>query len=232
MRSRFLLAAMGSVVLAGCAAPPVPPAELHAARPSDFPEQAYRQAAKAGHAVFHIDPAASIAVIHVHSGGALARLGHEHVVASHDVTGYVDRSAARADLYVALDRLTVDEPALRQQAHLDANLTEDAIAGTRRNMLTRVLDASRYPFAALQVTAVEGDAAMRMARVRLTLHGVTRMLDVPVALQMSARDYSVSGRFTLRQSEYGIVPLSILGGAVQVADPVDIEFRLRARPIA
>lgn len=223
---------LGGVVLAGCAAPSLPPVELEATRPADFPESSYRQAASAGHVVFRIDPATSIAVIHVHRGGSLARLGHEHVVASHDVAGYIDRSAARADLYVGLERLAVDEPALRRQAGLDAALSEDAIAGTRRNMLTRVLDAARYPFAVLHVTGLVDDGPMRIAHVRLTLHGVTRALDVPVAFEMAMHDLGIAGRFTIRQSDFGIAPLSILGGAVQVADAVDVDFRLRARSVA
>ena len=231
MRRRLLIAAYAGVVLAGCAAPSAPPVASRAGAPADFPERTYRQEVRAGHAVYEIDPATSIAIIHVHRGGSLARLGHEHVVASHDVAGYIDPAAARADLYVAVERLAVDEPTLRQQAGLDTPLAEDAIAGTRRNMLTRVLDAARYPFAELQVTGVETAGAMHVAHVRLTLHGATRTLDVPVTWQSSAQAFDVAGRFTLRQSDYGITPLSILGGAVQVADTVDVEFRLRARPI-
>jgi hypothetical protein len=52
-----------------------------------------------------------------------------------------------------------------------------------------------------------------------------------VTWQSSAQAFDVAGRFTLRQTDYGITPLTILGGAVQVADAVDVEFRLRARPI-
>jgi polyisoprenoid-binding protein YceI len=231
MRRRLLIAVNAGVLLAGCAAPSAPPVESRAGAPADFPEPTYRQAAKANHAVYQIDPATSIAVIQVHRGGSLARLGHEHVVASHDIAGYIDAAAVRADLYVALERLAVDEPGLREQAGLDSPLDEEAIAGTRRNMLTRVLDVARYPFAELQVTGVEDAGAMRVAHVRLTLHGATRTLDVPVTWQASAQAFDVAGRFTLRQTDYGITPLSILGGAVQVADAVDVEFRLRARPI-
>ena len=49
-------------------------------------------------------------VIEVRRGGTLAQLGHDHVVVSHDVAGYVAPAEGRADLYVRLDRLVVDEP--------------------------------------------------------------------------------------------------------------------------
>jgi hypothetical protein len=36
---------------------------------------------------------------------------------------------------------------------------------------------------------------------------------------------------TLRQTDFGIAPLSVLGGAIQVKDAVDLSFRLHARPL-
>ena len=38
----------------------------------------------------------------------------------------------------------------------------------------------------------------------------------------------VAGAFTLKQTDFGIVPMSLLGGAIEVQDAVDIRFRLRA----
>jgi len=40
----------------------------------------------------------------------------------------------------------------------------------------------------------------------------------------------VEGKFPLKQSDFGITPFSALGGAMAVADQVDIEFRLVLRP--
>jgi hypothetical protein len=36
------------------------------------------------------------------------------------------------------------------------------------------------------------------------------------------------GEFRLRQSEFGITPFSVAGGAIQVADEVGISFEIRA----
>ena len=40
---------------------------------------------------------------------------------------------------------------------------------------------------------------------------------------------SVTGSLTLPQTSFGITPYSILAGALQVQDEVDIRFRIRAR---
>jgi hypothetical protein len=103
-----------------------------------------------GSPVFRVDPASSLVVILVRRGGSLARLGHDHVVASHDVQGLVAPGEGRSDLYVALDRLVVDEPALRAEAKLDTQPTEEDIAGTRRNMLN-TLQANEFPFALVNI---------------------------------------------------------------------------------
>lgn len=218
----------GVLLLSACAGPvsQEPPVEI--GRPADFPEQEYRQAAARGRAVFRIDPASSLVVVDVYRAGSLARLGHDHVVASHDVRGYLLPDAPRADLYVELDRLVVDEPALRAQAHFDTQPSPEDIAGTRHNMLGRVLDAAHYPFARIGVADVERNGHDASASVSITLHGETRTTRVPLRIETTPDDMIVSGSLTLRQTDFGIVPLSVLGGAIQVKDAIDLHFRLHA----
>src|SRR5712672_1136136 len=131
-----LAAALVALMLAGCAPPVRKLAPAPAGPPAGFPEGYYREALAQGKPVLRVDPAESLVVIEVRRSGSLARLGHDHVVASHDVTGYVAPGEGRADLYVALARLTVDEPALRVEAGFETQPTESDIAATRSNMLT------------------------------------------------------------------------------------------------
>ena len=102
--------------------------------------------------MFRVDPARSLLLIVVRRGGALAQFGHDHVVASHDVAGYIAPDEGRADLYVPLDALVVDEPALRAEAGFDTQPSAADIAGTRRNMLEKVLETSRHPYALIAVS--------------------------------------------------------------------------------
>ena len=105
---RILAAVLISIVAACAQHPPAPLPAVEA--PAGFPVAYYRQAAAQGTPVMQIDPAASLVAIEVYRGGSLARLGHDHVVASHDVRGFVAPNAKRADLYFRLDSLVVDEP--------------------------------------------------------------------------------------------------------------------------
>jgi len=224
---RGLLLALAASVALGACAPAPREAPIGPRAPAGFPEQVYRQAVRAGQAVYRIDAASSLAVFEVHRGGALARLGHDHVIASHEVAGYVDPAAKRADLYVSLSSLTVDEPKLRAAAHFDTQPSADDIAGTQRNMRLHVLDVARYPFARIAIRSAGND----LVDADITLHGVTRTVHVPVRVAVRADSLDVNGDFVIRQTEFGIAPLSVLGGAVRVEDEVSIRFMLHARRV-
>ena len=231
MRSRALrLAAVFlSTLLAGCAPLLREPAPAPAGPPADFPEGYYREALGRGKPVFRVDPRESLVVIEVRRAGSLARLGHDHVVASHEVGGYVAPDEGRADLYVALARLAVDEAALRAGAGFDTQPTESDIEGTRANMLEKVLEAEKFPFALIQVSGtntMRGDVTLNVA---ITLHGSTRTLQVPARIEADAGEMSVTGGFSFDQTDFGITPYSLLGGAIAVKNGVELRFRIRAR---
>lgn len=218
--SAALGAAAVMLLLTACRAPspaPIPtPAPAATAAAPALPQRAGTLA---------IDPAASLIAITVRRGGPLARLGHDHVVAARTVAGSVDPALDRAALRFRLDELTVDEPMLRAEAGLDTQPSPDAIAGTRRNMLTRVLDAERHPWVDV---AIERTGAATVSAA-ITLHGVTRRYDVPVTLAQDAGGLHASGTLALRQSDFGLVPFAVLGGALAVQDELALRFDLRAR---
>src|SRR6266704_1129663 len=148
MRSKALrlAAALLSTVLAGCAPLLRGPAPAPATPPADFPEGYYREALAQGKPVFRVDSRESLVVIEVRRSGSLARLGHDHVVAGHEVGGYVAPDEGRADLVAALERLAVDEAALRAEAGFDTQPTESDLEGTRANMLEKGLEEDRFQF--------------------------------------------------------------------------------------
>lgn len=219
---------MAASFVAGCSTA-IPPeiSSSTSSVPTAFPESYYRQAQALGKKVLQISPERSLVTIEVRRAGTLARLGHDHVVASHDLTGYVAPDDGRADLSIPLAKLTVDEPNLRAAAGFDTQPTPEAIEGTRNNMLTKVLDVERYPFALIHITRI--DPALSTLRVSITLHGSTRTYDVPVQIEILATGILVRGGVSFTQSEFGMVPYSVLGGAIQVQDRLDLHFRIEAQ---
>ncbi|MES2264970.1 MAG: YceI family protein [Pseudomonadota bacterium] len=228
-------------LLSACApAPPVAPTAATAADAGAAPPAAYSQQRMPGQQVWRIDPQSLVAIT-VRRSGALARLGHDHVVAARQIDGYAVTAAApaasggatgsaiagRADFRFRLDRMTVDEADLRAVAGLDSVPSADAIAGTRHNMLERVLDAAQFPY--VQVHAEQADASSPV-QADITLHGVTRRYAIPatIALAAGGTRLNASGTLTLKQSDFGIVPFSVLGGALAVQDQLELRFEIGA----
>jgi hypothetical protein len=230
MRRNVVVATVVAVLLSACAVQaPVSPERKEQA-PAGFPEDFYKRAAERGHPVFRIDPVLSLVVIEVHRGGSLAHLGHDHVIASHNVRGYVAPNDARADLYIRLDELVVDEPELRAQAHFDTQPSEAAIAGTRDNMLGQ-FHAEQYPYALISAESADPDATGPLLNVSITLNGTTRAEHIAAQIEQTADRLTVHGSVALEQTDFGIVPFSILGGAIQVQDRVDVRFLIHAGPM-
>jgi hypothetical protein len=219
-------------LLVACAPPP---AQLPGVAPEapGFVLQArrYDEVAKAGRPVFAVEPGRSVVVIEVRRAGALAHLGHDHVVASHDLRGYVAPADGRADLYVRLQDLVVDEPALRAAAGFDTQPTPADIAATRANMLGKVLDVERHPYALVGIDRIGANGKADELEVALTLNGVTRTERIRAAVEVSADAMRVTGETVIRQSDFGIVPFSILNGAIRVEDALTVRFEIRARRV-
>lgn len=224
------------------APPPARAPQTSETAPADFPFADYEVARKRRDDVYVVDSARSLVTVVVHRGGRLARLGHDHVVASREVNGFVDVTAGRADLYARLDRMSVDEPALRREAHFDTQPSATDIAGTRTNMLERVLHVERYPFVEVAVrrvgaapsadtSAARSDAtsAATDMRVSITLEGVTREVPVQMALSRHRDVFEASGSFSLDQTDFGLVPMSLFGGAITVENRLDLRFDVRGR---
>ena len=215
--------------LSGCGVPPARQAPPPAATPvqADSVASWYRHAAASGQTVLKIDPADTLIAVTVRRGGAFARMGHDHVVASRKVSGHVAPDAGRADFRFRLDEMSVDESALRNEAGLDTQPGADAIEGTRNNMLARVLEAEHFPLVMLHAErpAAGGDTL----NLSITLHGVTRTIAVPTRIDRSGGNLVATGSFTLLQTDFGITPMSVMGGALSVQDPMELRFRIVAR---
>jgi polyisoprenoid-binding protein YceI len=205
-------------------APPPPPAPaLGPAAALD----ASRGPAAAGDAVYAVDPDASLLAVTVRRAGLMARLGHDHVVASHTLAGQAAPGLGRADVSFRVDQLTVDEPQLLRDAGIDTRPSPEAVEGTRHNMLGPVLDAQHYPVVTLHAErSVDRNGPLRVA---ITLHGVTRWLELPAAVHVDARQVTAQGTARLKQSDFGITPFTVGGGLLAVDDELEVRYRIVAR---
>ena len=131
-----------SVLLAACVAVEQAPPPSREAAPAGFPENFYLEAAATP--VYRIDPSKSLIQVLVYREGALAKMGHDHVVASREVRGYAllpaSLAQARADFYFPVATLSMDESELRRSAGFTSEISAEDIENTRLRML-RLLEA-------------------------------------------------------------------------------------------
>lgn len=229
--------ALGLLALAACQAPAPQGSVAADAAPAPVDLDAvYAQRRGDGATVWRVEPAASDIRIYVFRGGRAARLGHNHVLSAPDFDGYVSldgeaAGSARFDLRFTFDNLAIDDPDLREATggSFAGARSESDIAGTRRNMLgERVLDAARHPDLRIRSLAVEGDWPMLIARIAVDWHGLSREDEVLLQVDRDDDTLRARGALVLRQSQFDVTPLSILGGVIAVQDPVGVRFDLRA----
>jgi YceI-like protein len=190
-------------------------------------------------------PQSSLLTVLVYRGGALASAGHNHVIASHDLSGtiYVPRQIAQSsfEVHVPVATLTVDEAALRAQqpaAEFPPEISAEAKAGTRSNMLgAALLDAQHNPEILLQSLGLEGEGAAASgtvrAHVQCSVRGQLRSFTVPVRYRLAGDGgVEASGEFPLRQTDLGLTPFSAMLGALQVQDEMRVSFHIVARAAA
>ncbi|MCK7501930.1 MAG: YceI family protein [Comamonadaceae bacterium] len=67
--------------------------------------------------------------------------------------------------------------------------------------------------------------------LRIKLRGVERDITVPVAIDHRDGQLAVTAVFEIKQTDFGITPLSVLGGALQVADTVRVRMRVVAQRV-
>lgn len=166
----------------------------------------------------------------------MARLGHNHVIASHQLTGLVyltdDPFGTRFDISFPVSELTVDEPALRAAAGPDftSSVPESARTGTRNNLLSEgLLDAARFPSIRLRATDVRAAGDTYDVGVEITLKGATHLLRVPVTVKRQDGAMLANGEFPLKQSELGLKPFAVALGSLVVVDEMRIRFEVVAR---
>jgi polyisoprenoid-binding protein YceI len=187
-------------------------------------------AAPAAGITYAVDAERSAVVIHVGRSGVFSFAGHTHTVAAPALQGQVvavegdlPRSAVRLSFETA--RLTVLE---RGEPAGDAPKVQEVMLGPK------VLDAGRFPAITFQSTAVSGTTsspgAYRLTvHGSLTLHGVTRAVVLPLAVEVGADGLKATGRTTVRQTDYGIDPVSV-AGVVKVKNELAIEYTIVALP--
>jgi polyisoprenoid-binding protein YceI len=172
-------------------------------------------------------------VIEVGRSGLLGLAGHAHEVEA-PVGGSIvlDRSDPAHSEVV----LEFETAALRVTGRGEP--ARDVPEVQRVMLSDRVLDATRYPTITFRSRSIAGVTAsehglLALVTGDLTLHGVTRPLAIPVRVTFTDDSLSAEGTATVKQTDFGMQPVTAAGGAIRVKDELEISFNVKAgRPAA
>jgi hypothetical protein len=182
--------------------------------------------------LYPIDSKGSELRLLVYRAGPLANLGHNHVMVNHAVTGVVqigaDVPASSFSLHVPADGFVIDDAQSRREEGGDfpGDIPEDAKAGTRRNMLSSaVLDAAEYPDITVKSVALTGTLDALNADLEISAAGRISRVSVPFTLLGDAHHIIAAGSTELRQTALSLIPYSLMHGALQVQDAIQVKFK-------
>jgi polyisoprenoid-binding protein YceI len=179
-------------------------------------------------APYIFDAAASRFTIRAFASGLFSGFGHNPTIAVQDFTGEA-RFAPE----------TPDKSSLKFSIRADSlTVSDDVNSKDRQEIETRmkqdVLETSRFPEISFQsnevISRAVGDTRFSVVlKGDLTLHGVTRPLEIPAQVLLANGTLQASGDFSLLQSDFDIPLVSVAGGTLKVKDELKLSFNIVAR---
>jgi len=165
-----------------------------------------------------IDTALSKITIHVDKTGVFSFAGDKHEVSAPLASGNVDEKAGTVEFTIDARKLQVLDPQLDASKRAEVQKTMHSSA---------VLDSAKYPEIKFHSTAATpaGTNAWNVTG-DLTLHGQTHPVTVQVKKETQNGKAAYAGSTKLKQTDFGITPVSVAGGTVKVKDELKLDFNV------
>jgi polyisoprenoid-binding protein YceI len=184
--------------------------------------------AAAGPRTFNADASRSRATIDVGKAGAFSFAGHTHEIEAPLTSGIVHfdpDNVSRSNV-----RLEFNAGAMRVTGKGES--ADDVPKVTQTMLGDQVLDVKKYPAIAFESTAVTSKGSLTALELtiagNLTIRGTARPVKTVVAAKIEGDMLTATGKFSIKQTDFGIKPISI-GGVVKVKDELNIAFTIVAR---
>lgn len=224
-----LLGPMAVLALGACVRPPEQPTAAVAPLPPQCSPSSRQPVSQR----LTIDSSRSAVRVHVFRAGRLGHLGHNHIVAIRDISGFVELAdplrQSRFALCLPVAGFSIDDPELRVAAGagFEKQPTPADIGGTRRNMLSESqLHGERFPYLVVTGTVIESRADQLNVRLEFTVRAHSHTTTIPVKWDRTQAGLTVQGDLSLNLTDLGIEPYSALFGALRVRDRLDLQFDL------
>ncbi len=177
---------------------------------------------------FTIDKGVSRFAVQAFATGLLSSFGHNPKIEIRDYDAdieFVPESLDSASVRVTVQ--TGGMEVLDEMKRSDQEKLE-------QEMYEKVLDVGHFPTAVYESKAIniqkQANGPLRVEVTgELSFHGVTQSQPVQASVTVLGTMLRISGDFVLRQSDYGIKPVSFAAGALRLKDELKFTFDLVAR---
>lgn len=160
-----------------------------------------------------IDVTHSKITVHVGKTGFFSMAGHEHQVSAPVNQGAISESSP-GHVWFRVDARTLTVLPEKDQAEVQATMQQ------------KVLESEHFPEIRFESTSTQKLTADHWkVEGNLTLHGQTH----PVIADVHRAGSSYEGKSNIKQTDFGIQPVSVAGGTVKVKNEVAIEFSIQPR---
>ncbi len=185
---------------------------------------------------YRIDSSGSELRLLVYRAGALASLGHNHVIRNPSVAGSIEVAtslgASSFSLRAPVAAFIVDDAQARAEEGEDfpGNISDEAKTGTWNNMMgPAILNSIQNPIISVRSTRLEQSQGTFTAMLTVNVAGHESSLAVPFVLTREAYGLSASTSFELRQSALGLTPFSLMLGTLAVRDAMQVKLKVAAQ---
>jgi len=177
---------------------------------------------------YRIDAGKSTFMVRAFSGGLLWFKGHDHFIAIRDFNGEV--SATPDTVLPASLQITVKTNSLVETRDV---FTEQQKQIINKELREIVLETEKYPEITFRSTNVTGKlrtGGVFDAKIDgdLTMHGVTRRIEIPAEVTLVGNDLRAKGEFTVDRGDFQVKATSAFHGLVRVRDKLKFTFDILA----
>ena len=164
-----------------------------------------------------IDTRRSTISVRVGRAGLLSVAGHDHWISASIKAGEFNE---KENPFVTL---TIEAHAMTVKPE-EGSGSKD-LAQIQNTMQSRVLESEKYPLIKFQSSSVRrvAEGIWKIDGI-LTLHGVGK----PVSVDVRRQGDAWTGTSRIKQTDFGIQPVTVAGGVVKVKNELDISFEIYA----
>jgi polyisoprenoid-binding protein YceI len=178
---------------------------------------------------FQIDAARSDFMVRAFAGGTLFFKGHDHFVRPREFSGEV--TLTPTTITPASLTMRVRASSLAETREVFTEPQKQIIDKELREI---VIEPDKYPEITFTSTSVRvdtpagGEFGVRIVG-DLTLHGVTRRVEIPARVMMTGDDLRARGEFEISRKDFNVKATSAFHGTVRVRDRLKVVFNIVAR---